>query len=223
MDTLSSSVSTIKVPRLPPPNREIYHFKTTPYAATNRPPQPQFHASSISKPNLIPKTKYFSHKDSSSFSFPSSQASSFNSSSVFYRKPATGYAAALIEVAQGNNSLHLVQKDVHRLLNLFRSVNFQSQIDSSTVDNWKFHRHLVVLMKMLVKKNKIGIVKEVLEEFERIYEELCGTQVVLVSSEKKIREDEILGIAKSVQQLSGAMKVKVMNLVNNDGLPSYAV
>lgn len=80
-----------------------------------------------------------------------------------------------------------------------------------------FNKHLVGVVKLLVEKSKFGIVNEVLMEFERIYDELCGTQVVLVSSEVKMEKDKVLGIAKKVQQLSGAqrVKVKVRNLVDD--------
>ena len=101
---------------------------------------------------------------------------------------------------------------------LFRS----GQVIGEVVKKWRFNRHLVSLVKMLIEKNKVGIVKEVLEEFERIYDELSGTQVVLVSSATKMGEDEMVGIAKRVQKLSGAMKVKVRNLVY-ESLPSFAI
>ena len=74
------------------------------------------------------------------------------------------------------------------------------------------------LVKMLVEKNKVGLVKQVLEEFERVYDEMLGTQVVLISSSKKIEEDRMFGIAKRVQRITGAFKVKVRNLVRHNSL-----
>lgn len=79
-------------------------------------------------------------------------------------------------------------------------------------------RHLVRLVKMLVEKNKVGLVKQVLEEFERVYDEMLGTRVVLISSSKKIEEDWMFGIAKRVQRITGAFKVKVRNLVRHNSL-----
>jgi len=96
------------------------------------------------------------------------------------------------------------------------------KFESAAVEEGNFHRHVVALLKMLVKRNKVGIVKEVLQEFERIYDELCGTQMVLVSSKNKMGEDELFGIAKSVHQLSGAVRVKVRNLIQ-ERVPSFAV
>ncbi|CAN4111314.1 unnamed protein product [Withania somnifera] len=64
-----------------------------------------------------------------------------------------------------------------------------------------FNKQLVGLMKLLVEKSKFGIVTEVLMEFEKV----------------KMEKDKVLGIAKKVQELSGAekVKVKVRNLVND--------
>ncbi|XP_028779817.1 ATP synthase delta chain, chloroplastic [Neltuma alba] len=223
MDTFSSSVSTLKVPSLPSTHRDFYHFKTAPCSSPNLPPQPHPHVSSSSKPNLTPKTKPFSHKGFPSLVFSSSSNTTSSKNPIFYRNPATGYAAAVIDVAQSSDSLHLVQRDVQRLLGFLKNVNFkESAMVRTVLEQGRFHRHLVVLVKMLLKKNKVGIVKQVLEEFERIYDELCGTQVVLVSSATKIEEDQLFGIAENVQKMSGALKVKVRNLVH-ENLPSFAV
>lgn len=40
---------------------------------------------------------------------------------------------------------------------------------------------LVVLVRMLVGKGKVGVVGEVMEEFERLWEELCGVSTERVS------------------------------------------
>lgn len=194
MDTFSSSVSTFKVPSLPQTYREFHHFKSHPYASPSPQAQAQAqahaqtHISSTSKPNLIPKTRPFSHKNPPSLVF-SSPPSPPNP--IFYTKPATGYAAAIIDVAQGSDSLHLVQRDVHRLLGFLENVSFEDSAMARVVlEKGGFHRHVVALVKMLVKKNKSGIVREVLEEFERIYDELCGW----VSSDTKMEEDQLFGI-----------------------------
>ncbi|XP_014491493.1 ATP synthase delta chain, chloroplastic [Vigna radiata var. radiata] len=216
MDTLSSSVSSLKVPPFPSSptltNRDFFPFKATP----SRPQQPH-HVFSTSTPTFLPKTKSFSHKSSPSLPFSLSPLKPRPSSSICNSNPATGYAAALVDVAQNTHSLHSVHRDVERLLKLLQSVKFQSP----AVEEGNFHRHVVALLKMLLKRNRVGIVKEVLQEFERIYDELCGTQMVLVSSKSKMGKDELFGIAESVHQLSGAVRVKVRNLVQ-EGVPSFA-
>ncbi|CAJ2631283.1 unnamed protein product [Trifolium pratense] len=223
MDTFSTSVSTLKISSLPPPpSSSTNHFTPHPHAIS---PRPKPHFSSTSKLNnsiATQKTKPFSP----SLPFSSSNTRKL-SSPIFHHTPATGYAAAIIDVAQKTNTLHPVQRDVQKLLKFLKKLKFQSDgggVDPSAmlmkvVEQGNFQRHVVVLVKMLMKKNKLEIVEQVLEEFVRIYDELCGTQVVLVSSEREIGEDEMFGIAKSVHKLNGAIRVRVRNLVQ----PSFAL
>lgn len=77
-----------------------------------------------------------------------------------------------------------------------------------------FERQVVKLTKLLIEKSKLSILTEVFSEFERVYDELCGTEVVMVSSSKKMEEEELIGIAKNVQRLSGAIKVKVRSFIH---------
>ncbi|CAI8615752.1 unnamed protein product [Vicia faba] len=209
METLS--VSNLKISSLPPPapttNHEFHHFTRTPHPIPNRLPQP--------KPQKIIN---FSHNNHSlQFSSPNTTSLKLKQPSpIFHDKPATGYAAAIIDVAQTTNTLHSVHRDVQRLLKLKSDGGI---IDGSAVrkmvEQGNFERHVVGLVKMLTKKKKMGIVGEVLEEFERIYDELCGTQVVLVSSEREIGKEEMFGIAKTVHKLSGAFRVRVKNFVQH--------
>lgn len=129
----------------------------------------------------------------------------------------------------------MVEDDARRLLKLLRNKQIhdvladpvngekeKGQVLIEVAKKGEFGRHLMGLVKMLVKKNKASIMKEVLEEFERIYDELCGTQVVLVSSANKLGEEQLSGIAKRVQSLTGAAMVKVRNLIHDNSRPSLA-
>ncbi|KAA8520778.1 hypothetical protein F0562_014950 [Nyssa sinensis] len=219
MDTLSSSVSTFKFPNLHSTSREFSHFRAS--NTSHLPPQ-YSQLSSASKPNSISnRATSFTHKKSVSPSFTSSHASSLKQSPILHHKAASGYAAALVDVARCNNSLEVVERDVRRIAKLLRSEQLRAfmtnpsigykekgQLVKEVAEKGRFHRHLVVLLKLLVEKNKLGIVSEILEEFERIYDQLSGTRVVLVSSAKKMEEDQLFGIATRVQKLSGAMKIQ---------------
>ncbi|KAF8413374.1 hypothetical protein HHK36_001355 [Tetracentron sinense] len=234
METLSSSVSSLKVPGLhSTPPRELYTFK--PPHTSNLPP---YSLLSTNKPSSVTNkpTSSFTHKNFTSPFPSSSQTPSLKSPSpVVHRKPASGYAAALLDTAQCNNSLEAVERDVRRFSRLLRNQplravmtgplmedKIKGEVMKKVAEKGKFHKYLVVLLKMLVEKKKVGMVSEVLEEFERIYDEMSGTRVVLVSSGRKMEEDQLFGIAKRVQKLSGALKVKVRHLID-ESLPSFAV
>lgn len=130
--------------------------------------------------------------------------------------------------------LEVVERDVKRLskwlcndqLRAIVLVNpcvEKGEILKEIVKKGKFHKYLVKLVKLLVEKNKVEMLSEVLMEFGRFYDDVSGSansQVVFVSCGEKIEENEILGIARTVQKLSGAAKVKVRQLVGE--LPSIS-
>ncbi|XVF80276.1 hypothetical protein PTKIN_Ptkin15bG0057500 [Pterospermum kingtungense] len=244
MDALSSSVSTLKVPNFNSTPRGFCYLKT-PNRQSQLPPPPSPQYSSYffssAKTTTISSDKpstSFTHKTPTSPFFSSNAALPYlNSSPYVHQKPASGYAAALLDLAQCNGSLDAVQKDVQKFSKLLQNGQIQALLSDPFVSDkekgkavkelgrkGKFNKPLISLLKMVIEKNKLEMVSEVLEEFERIYDELSGeTKVVWISSEKKIGEDRLFRIAKKVQKLSGAVKVKLRNLVKDKLPPIPAV
>ncbi|OMO64245.1 ATPase, F1 complex, OSCP/delta subunit [Corchorus capsularis] len=245
MDTLSSSVSTLKVPNFNSTTRDFFGHLKTPTGHRHLPSlSPRHSFSGAAKTTNLssnkPANSFTAHpKDlttnSPFFCFP--QASPVNAPYPYaHRKPASGYAAALLDIAQSKSSLDSVQKDVRKLSKLLRNDQIQAFLSDPFVGDkekgkaikelarkGELNKHVVILMKMLIERNRLEMVSEVLEEFKRIYEELSETEEVWISSEKKIGEDRLLRIASRVQQLSGAVKVKIRNLVVKDKLPAFVV
>ncbi|CAI9781495.1 unnamed protein product [Fraxinus pennsylvanica] len=230
MDTLSSSMPSLKISSsLHSTPREFYHFKN-PKSSHHHflPPNPYFCYSTAKPTNSIstkatPLVTYpflSSSQDSSPKQSPSRTETA-------HHKAASGYATALLDVAQCNSSLEEVERDVKRLLKWISNERIRAvfrdpcveekekgQVVKEIAQKGRFDRHLVKLVNLLVKKNKVGMVSEVLQEFERIYDELNGTQLVFVPSEMKRmelkhKENLLFGIAKRALKLSGAIKVKV--------------
>ncbi|KAL6124004.1 hypothetical protein ACLB2K_076520 [Fragaria x ananassa] len=185
METFSSSVSTLKVPStlLSTPSREVLHHFKSSYNTHKLPPQTHLHKATTNS-----KITSFTQKPQTlstpSFSIPTK---TLLSSPSLHKNPASGYAAALLDIAQCNRTLDLVHKDVKRFLQLLHNRQVQAVLDSPFLgleekgqvmklvsQKGKFNKVLVNLVKMLVGKSKVGIVKEVLEEFGRIYSELSG-------------------------------------------------
>ncbi|XP_062000721.1 uncharacterized protein LOC133717965 [Rosa rugosa] len=183
METFSSSVSTLKVPStlLSTPSRELLHHFKTSHNTHKLPPQTHLHKTTT-------KTTFFTQKpltlSTPSFSIPTK---TLFSSPNLHKNPASGYAAALLDIAQCNRTLDLVHKDVKRFLQLLHNKQVQAVLESPFVgleekgqvmklvaQKGKFNKHLVNLVKMLVEKSRVGIVKEMLEEFGRICSELSG-------------------------------------------------
>ncbi|XP_059318239.1 ATP synthase delta chain, chloroplastic [Lycium ferocissimum] len=236
MDTLSTSVSSLKVPTIRRNSADFYNFKN-PYTP---PPSSSSHFNFRKPTSLISnKTNSFTHKKTCNFpttNFPSLSKNplhkqpSLRHHQTAHTRASSGYATALIDIAKCNNSLENLEKDVRRLSKWLRNEQLSAIMTDPFVENkekgyvlkeilskGKFNKYLVSVVKLLVEKKKVGIVDEVLMEFERIYDQLCGTQVVLVSSKVKMEKCEIFEIANKVQEFSGAekVKVKVRNLVDD--------
>nr|XP_004240077.1 ATP synthase subunit delta, chloroplastic isoform X3 [Solanum lycopersicum] len=232
MDTLSTSVSSLKLPNIRRYSADFHHFKN-PYTTTTSSSSSSPHFNFPKTTSISSKTNSFTHKKTTNFPFLSKTPppkQPFSKHQTAHTRASSGYAAALIDIGNCNNSLEKLDKDVRKLsrwlrhdqVRVLRTDPFvgnqeKGYVVKEILSKGNFNKHLVGVVKLLVEKNKLGIVGEVLMEFERIYDQLCGTQVVLVSSEVKMEKDEAFGIAKKVQQLSGAerVKVKVKNLVSD--------
>ncbi|XP_038875104.1 ATP synthase delta chain, chloroplastic-like [Benincasa hispida] len=219
MDTLTTtSVSTLRVPSTLTSSRDLLHLKNPTAHLPHR--SPSRTSNSISKPPIFVSTP----KTLNSLPFSSPRRPS---SPLLHRRPAAGYAAALVDASQTTGAIHSVAKDVGRFSKLLRGKRIGGILNDPLVGEEEkgrlvreiavkggFERQVLKLTKMLIEKKKLGILTEVLSEFERIYDGLCGTEVVMVSSSKKMEEEELFGIAKNVQRLSGAVKVKVRSFVH---------
>ncbi|KAK1369897.1 Atp synthase delta chain, chloroplastic [Heracleum sosnowskyi] len=209
MDTLPSSVSSLQVPKYTLVHRKSSDFSRfkPPLTTTTSHPNltsvnnnPNSFVSSNKPPSFSQKTTSKLAKNySPSLELPQSSSSSSSSPSkqvpLVHRNAATGYAAALIDVAQCSNRLRSMEKDVKRFLKLLSNNELQGfmmdphvkqsekgQVVKELAEKGKFHKHLVGLIKMLVDKTKLGMVTQVLMEFQRIFEELSGTNRFLVPS-----------------------------------------
>lgn len=229
MDALTTSVSSFT---LAGPashystSRELYYHSNTRknYHSHSNPCKPRPSISNKSTGNS-------NNRDFAALQFPSSPKKSSNfklSTTTFHRKAASGYAAALVDVARSNNSIEAVAKDVRKLSKWLGDDNLRDflldplteeiekgQVLIELAEKGKLNRNLVAILKLLVKKNKSGLVNDVMLEFKRIYDELTGTCHVLLlsssssSSDEKMDKNKLFGIAKGVQKLSGALKVKI--------------
>ncbi|XP_065860108.1 uncharacterized protein [Euphorbia lathyris] len=233
METLSSSVSTLNVPALHSSSRNLYPPSTSHHLHLLHSTPKSNSNSTKTLTQISSLNNVLNHPlNASQFSSPKP------SPTLTHKNPATGYAAALINILQSNNySLDSAVKDVRRFSRVLQEEGIVSILinpnlgekEKGRVINevgkiGKFNRFLVRLMKMLIeKKNNLGMVKQVLVEFQRICDELNGIEVVMVSTKKKMEEKEVFGIARRVQKISGAVQVKVRNLVDDNlNLPSFA-
>lgn len=236
MDALSSSVSSLIFPSQNQTSRSFYHFKAPNYIFSS-PIDHNSHFNSRKPTAVSSSPDRFVNGRQFTVPFVSSSRESsskqFRASTTIHLEAASsGYAAALVDVARSTDSLKSVAKDVDRLSNCLRNERLsgflfdpwvgeieKGQVLMEVAEKGRFHRHLVVMLKLLVSKNKLGLVNDVLIEFQRMYDELTGTCVVVVSSARQMGRDKLFGIGKGVGKLAGAVKVKLKH-VFDQRLPS---
>ncbi|KAL2893339.1 ATP synthase delta chain chloroplastic, partial [Bienertia sinuspersici] len=108
-------------------------------------------------------------------------------------RAASGYAAALLDISQGNGTVLKVEKDVRRLSNLvfgnndeqvmefmrneFVEEKVKGEVVKEFIEKGKFDGNLVILVKMVVNKGQsFELLKEVLQEFLRVFHQLTVAQ-----------------------------------------------
>merc|ERR1712070_958846 len=119
---------------------------------------------------------------------------------------ASGYANALMEIAQANNTVEAVHNDVDNMSALLRE----------SKDTLKF-------LSLLVDKKRINAVESILEEFETLYCEVTETQVATVTSAVQLENEQQFLIAKKLQELTGAKNIKLKPEIDEDLIAGFVV
>ncbi|KAJ6826452.1 leucine-rich repeat extensin-like protein 4 [Iris pallida] len=117
----------------------------------------------------------------SSLRSPSHNPAAVVAKTAHCSKAATGYAAALLDVAACDGQLAAVAKDVRRFAWAARAVldrdeevgeAVKGEVLTKVAEGGGFYAKLAVLVRMLVRKGKVRMVGEVMEEFGRLWGEL---------------------------------------------------
>ncbi|EYU32281.1 hypothetical protein MIMGU_mgv1a012804mg [Erythranthe guttata] len=237
MDTLSGSVSSLKIPTaaattLRHKSHQLHHH------FNHQHPAGHLIISSKQPNNYKTSTPAFTHNHNNNLSTSNNQLPFLNNASsspvvkqsagskaeeFHHKKASTGYAVALLDAARAQNVLELAKKDVKKLSKWLSNEQLSGIIENPNMEKkekgeilkeimkkGKFNnKHLGKLVKLLVEKNKVEMITDVLLEFQRMYDELSSNdhQVVLIPAGMKLMEEnQILGIAK----ITGADKVMVI-------------
>nr|XP_043620591.1 uncharacterized protein LOC122592432 [Erigeron canadensis] len=184
MEAMSTTVpSSINIPKLHHnKNHHVNHLK---------PPILHHHNHhNISKTTTVNHHTSISTKPTNNITQHKLSSSTFKPTTTSpiqtHRNVATGYAAALIDVALCSNTLLVIHKDVKRLLKwlqvnqMLKGVMNDANLDEGVkgrvimevAEKAKLRKQVVAMVKMLVAKNKSSLVEQVMVEFQRIYFEL---------------------------------------------------
>ncbi|GAA0182285.1 ATP synthase [Lithospermum erythrorhizon] len=139
---------------------------------------------------------------------------------------AGSYASALADVAKSNNTLEETQSDIEKIEQLFYSdvYNFFTnptvpmETKCSFVDDIAkssdLKPHVANFLNILIDMKRVELIKEIVKEFEVVYNKLTNTEVAVVSSVVKLESDHLAQIAKGVQKLTGAKNVRIKTLID---------
>lgn len=155
---------------------------------------------------------------------------------VMRRNAASGYASALAEVGRSQNVLEGINADMEKLGRFLQDKQLTDFLNNPTInddnkksvlkslaDDAKFVSYTVNLLNLIVDKKRTLILKEIVKEFEELYNEITDTEVVIVTSAVKIGTNQLAQIAKKIQSMSGAKNVRMKNVVDKSLVAGFVV
>lgn len=149
---------------------------------------------------------------------------------------AGSYAAALAEVAASNESLDATSADVEKIESVFSDSSVYEFFANPTIEIEKklevvdqiaaasaLQPHSANFLKILVDAKRIDIIKDIVTEFELVYNKLTNTELALVSSVVALEQQHLAQIAKQVQKLSGAKNVRIKTQIDPSLVAGFTV
>lgn len=86
-----------------------------------------------------------------------------------------------------------------------------------------FNSYTTNFLMLLVDKNRIDAIAEVIAAFEDSYCKLTDTQVAVVKSAVKLEEPQQFLIAKKLQELTGAKNIKIKPVIDESLIAGFIV
>nr|XP_023894472.1 ATP synthase delta chain, chloroplastic [Quercus suber] len=202
---------------------------------------------STKSPPSIPSRSNLIHNLSFSATFPSLKlkAAVFASSAVatggassakMAASVAASYASALADVAKSNNTLDATSADVEKIEKIFTNQQVFDFFANPVIDVEKKREmldqiasssglspHTANFLNILVDSGRIDLIKDIVSEFEIVYNDLTDTQLAVVSSVVQLESQHLAQIAKQVQKLTGAKNVRVKTVIDPSLVAGFTI
>lgn len=149
---------------------------------------------------------------------------------------AASYATALADVAKGNNTLEATSADVEKVEKLFSDPQVFDFFSNPTIDTEKKRQlldeivessglqpHTANFLNILVDAKRIDLMKDIVKEFELVYNSLTDTELAVVTSVVKLESQHLAQIAKQVQKLTGAKNVRIKTVLDPSLVAGFTV
>merc|ERR1719276_3718 len=147
----------------------------------------------------------------------------------------SSYASALLEMAKATSSLEAIHADmdaldtictddlVDFLSNATATKEKKAAVISSIVKEGQFSAATGNFLSLLVDKQRIDLLAEIIEEFDNFYCEETDTQVATVTSAVQLENEQQFLIAKKLQEMTGAKNIKLKPQVDASLIGGFVV
>ncbi|EXB57359.1 ATP synthase delta chain [Morus notabilis] len=149
---------------------------------------------------------------------------------------AASYAVALAGVAKSNNTLEATSADVEKVEKIFSEPAVIGFFTNPTIDEEKKRKvvdelasssslqpHTANFLNILIDAKRIDIIKDIVKEFETVYNTETETELAVVSSVVPLESQHLAQIAKQVQKLTGAKNVRIKTLIDPSLVAGFTV
>ncbi|KAL0284694.1 UNVERIFIED_CONTAM: ATP synthase delta chain, chloroplastic [Sesamum angustifolium] len=149
---------------------------------------------------------------------------------------AGSYANALADVAKSNNTLDQTSADVEKLEKIFSDEqvlgfftnptvgeeNKQKMVDEIAKSS-SLQPHVANFLNILVDMKRIDLIKEIVKEYELVYNRLTQTELAIVTSVVQLESQHLSQIAKKVQQFTGAKNVRIKTVIDPSLVAGFTI
>nr|AAA34024.1 ATP synthase delta subunit precursor [Spinacia oleracea]prf//1503275A ATP synthase delta [Spinacia oleracea] len=149
---------------------------------------------------------------------------------------ASRYASALADVADVTGTLEATNSDVEKLIRIFSeepvyyffanpviSIDNKRSVLDEIITTSGLQPHTANFINILIDSERINLVKEILNEFEDVFNKITGTEVAVVTSVVKLENDHLAQIAKGVQKITGAKNVRIKTVIDPSLVAGFTI
>nr|XP_043637044.1 ATP synthase delta chain, chloroplastic-like [Erigeron canadensis] len=146
------------------------------------------------------------------------------------------YASALADIANSKGTLKATLSDIEKIDKIFSIKPTFNFFTNPTIPETQKHKliqeisisgflqpYVCNLLSLLIEKNRMNLIREIVEEFEIVYNKLTDTELALVTSVVKIDQQNLAKIAKQVRRLSGARNVRIKTVIDESLVGGFSV
>ncbi|KAL6984214.1 hypothetical protein U1Q18_017591 [Sarracenia purpurea var. burkii] len=149
---------------------------------------------------------------------------------------AGSYATALADVANSTGTLETTAADIEKVDKIFSDeqvfyfftcpiIDIEKKrmvIDDITAAS-NLQPHTANFLNILIDMKRIDVIKDIVKEFEVVYNKLTDTELAIVTSVVKLESQHLAQIAKGVQKLTGAKNVRIKTVLDPSLVAGFTI